>query len=707
MAIQNLPEFAKNGQKNTDGLVLLDGFPVNKKPARQWMNFLFNQLTVAINAVNAEKLDATSNAVSASKWQTARTTSFSGAATGSFSTDGSKDSSCVLTLANSGVTAGTFGSNTESAVLTIDAKGLVKVAKNQTIRSASTTQTGIVQLVDALNDTSETKALTAAQGKILNDRLNNAGVFTKAPTFTGTDLLVDVPDVCQTFTLSGTYTNAPPVFGNGSITGMIDVKKRWFEAGVQKILTIRHLSGQIWENVKNGETWGGWKRIDAIDSISTAIRIPKDADLNTYLDEGFFFCPSNVDTQTIKNKPVRNHAFSLHVEKNAVSTQTLKYYITTNFPKVEVWVRSKFEAIVNGGVWGEWEKLSYTSDDITGNAATATKLQTPLMINGKKVDEGGELKISGVRVGQISWHLGKRSKIRVGELALDGHVYKRVDYPELWKLIESDFFATVTDAAWLSNKNLRGSFTKGNGSTTFRVADLNGAQAGSIPNLFIRGAVDDIGCGAVEDDAIRDIVGEFGLHKKTAELVSGVFEYTNTIDEGIAQQGISQNGVRFRASRVVPTAHENRPKSVYGVWVITAKADFIEDLPTGVKPAVLVGGNDFGGSQNINGPLNVNGSFTQNGVEYVSGLGVGQEYRDVTSQRFSNVEYRNNLNKPILLIIQIQGNNAKVDIFINNLLIVGSWRSNSYGDSCEITVIVPSRNSYKFVGNMARFVELS
>lgn len=51
MSIQKLPEFAKDGQKNTDNLILDDGFPVNLKPARQWFNFLFNTLFASINKI--------------------------------------------------------------------------------------------------------------------------------------------------------------------------------------------------------------------------------------------------------------------------------------------------------------------------------------------------------------------------------------------------------------------------------------------------------------------------------------------------------------------------------------------------------------------------------------------------------------------------------------------------------------------------------
>ena len=105
MAINKLPEFAKDGQKNTDDLVLTDGFPVLKKPARQWFNWLFNTLTAKINEIidadfvarneivnnlttadatkplsaaqgkvlQDNKLGKTENAVSATKLQTART----------------------------------------------------------------------------------------------------------------------------------------------------------------------------------------------------------------------------------------------------------------------------------------------------------------------------------------------------------------------------------------------------------------------------------------------------------------------------------------------------------------------------------------------------------------------------------------------------------------------------------------------------------
>ena len=64
MAIEKLSEFAKDGQKNTDDLNLTDGFPVSKKPARQWFNWLFNSLTLKINEIIDDKFSKSGGTLS-------------------------------------------------------------------------------------------------------------------------------------------------------------------------------------------------------------------------------------------------------------------------------------------------------------------------------------------------------------------------------------------------------------------------------------------------------------------------------------------------------------------------------------------------------------------------------------------------------------------------------------------------------------------
>lgn len=98
------------------------------------------------------------NSSTASKLQTARDISFSGAATGSFNFDGSTNASCIITLANSGVVASTYGSTLKIPVLTVNAKGLITGVSEQNI-----------PMVDDLTTDDGTKPLSARQGKKLQD----------------------------------------------------------------------------------------------------------------------------------------------------------------------------------------------------------------------------------------------------------------------------------------------------------------------------------------------------------------------------------------------------------------------------------------------------------------------------------------------------------------------------------------------------------
>lgn len=77
-------------------------------------------------STNTISTSVTGNSGTATKWATARSISITGDATWTTSIDGSADATGVLTLANSGVTAGTYN-NVATAVtpITVDAKGRV------------------------------------------------------------------------------------------------------------------------------------------------------------------------------------------------------------------------------------------------------------------------------------------------------------------------------------------------------------------------------------------------------------------------------------------------------------------------------------------------------------------------------------------------------------------------------------------------------
>ena len=94
--------------------------------------------------VSGSSGSCTGNAATASKWSSAKTIALSGAVTGSGSVDGSKAVTITTTLANSGVTAGSYGlsANVTPAdgatfnvpLIAVNAKGLVTSAKTCTVK---------------------------------------------------------------------------------------------------------------------------------------------------------------------------------------------------------------------------------------------------------------------------------------------------------------------------------------------------------------------------------------------------------------------------------------------------------------------------------------------------------------------------------------------------------------------------------------------
>lgn len=254
MAINKLPEFAKDGQKNTDDLVLTDGFPVLKKPARQWFNWLFNTLTAKINEIidadfvarneivnnlttadatkplsaaqgevlQDSKLGKTENAVSSSKLETVRTVSFSGAATGSFNFDGSGNSSCVLALANSGVVASTYGAALKIPVLTVNAKGLITGVSEQNI-----------PIVDDLTTNDSTKPISARQAKLLQDNKLDKTALNNTLTSTSIEQALTA---AQGKVLLGMFASSHTQNGYQKIANPLDPSKpliiQWGKPGI-------------------------------------------------------------------------------------------------------------------------------------------------------------------------------------------------------------------------------------------------------------------------------------------------------------------------------------------------------------------------------------------------------------------------------------------------------------------------------------------
>ena len=108
----------------------------------------------------------------------------------------------------------------------------------------------------------------------------------------------------------------------------------------------------------------------------------------------------------------------------------------------------------------------------------------------------------------------------------------------------------------------------GDGATTFNLPDLRGE--------FLRGADRgrgvDVGraIGSAQGDAIRNITGQSSrIPFAGGDLMSGAFVKNVEVSQPVAGAGsVVTSGLSFDASRVVPTAAENRPRNVAVLTII-------------------------------------------------------------------------------------------------------------------------------------------
>ncbi|MFY4749991.1 hypothetical protein ACOTWV_08750 [Aliarcobacter butzleri] len=144
-----------------------------------------------------------------------------------------------------------------------------------------------------------------------------------------------------------------------------------------------------------------------------------------------------------------------------------------------------------------------------------------------------------------------------------GGEFNRADYPKLWAWLQGKAFLK-TEAQWqaeaTANSGICGFYSSGNGTTTFRVPNLDKA--------FLR--PDSRGVGSYQGDAIRNITGSFTTINNT-NLANGAFENIASYAGNFPGTYNFQKDIYFDTSRVVPTANENRPKNIAVLPLIVAK----------------------------------------------------------------------------------------------------------------------------------------
>ena len=146
--------------------------------------------------INGTSFNGSAN-ITTNSWGTARTLSFTGDATGSGSVDGSANVATALTLAASGVSAGTYGGNNSIPSLVVDAKGRVTGASAVTPSgtwgisvsgNAATVTNGVYttgdQTIGGVKRFSSSIAVGGANSPVTNLDVQTTGADALTSTFT-------------------------------------------------------------------------------------------------------------------------------------------------------------------------------------------------------------------------------------------------------------------------------------------------------------------------------------------------------------------------------------------------------------------------------------------------------------------------------------------------------------------------------------------
>ncbi len=99
-----------------------------------------------------------------------------------------------------------------------------------------------------------------------------------------------------------------------------------------------------------------------------------------------------------------------------------------------------------------------------------------------------------------------------------------------------------------------------------------GGQVPDLRGLFLRGhGGDSAALGVRQGDAIRNIKGQITGNGLMSGGATGPFYSWYTQNFGIGNGAYDKNGVAFDASRVVPTAEENRPVNMAVRYLVRAR----------------------------------------------------------------------------------------------------------------------------------------
>lgn len=228
---------------------------------------------------------------------------------------------------------------------------------------------------------------------------------------------------------------------------------------------------------------------------------------------------------------------------------------------------------------------------------------------------------------------------------LDGQLLEREKFPDLWSHAQQH--GVISDAAWLADPTKRGSYSDGDGQTTFRVPDWNGVQDGSIPGVFFRGGGSSATDKSIALNAAPNIKGtvspmypnvshipleNLGGAITNIAIETNGYSYPGNVVPGVSfRRGIQFDASLYHSSYGRDGATEVVPNRVSGVWCVRANGSFVAantswNVINGDKTAPSIGTNIKGGDirsdYNIAGSMHLRSSMRADGNYGQRGGGV-------------------------------------------------------------------------------------
>ena len=385
---------------------------------------------------------------------------------------------------------------------------------------ASSTARGIVRVANTLTGTATDDALSAAMGKKLADeKLGNSG----DQTITDGTLTVGRANTWNKIIMPSGRGNwifeANPAAAE-AVADSIRFNFKFEEPGKKAKVLRFHQIGAAGETVAY-QSWVAAKAAEAAAGKADTKKLT-DEDLNSITTPGLYGQVLNANATTERNYPAPKAGSLLSLPSAYNSDAELaSHQIYIPFDVDEIWRRGKR----NGGRWTEWAKITVSPAELTAAVE------------------------SSVPSGAVM-HFAMQSA-PTGWLKADGSAVSRTQYPALFAAIGTTFGV-------------------GDGRTTFNLPDLRGEFVRSWDG----GRNIDPGraFGSAQGDAIRNITGSIDTGSNNGHQLFDEATATGALAisrrQWKAWTSDTQDGRNnpaafdFDASRVVPTAPENRPRNI-------------------------------------------------------------------------------------------------------------------------------------------------